>query len=351
VPSAAAQTLDPDELLVRATALEDEGKFLDAARTLERLPRSERDDLTDVRIVQLRHKGFVEAQATPVAPRAEAEAPVDRFPGALEAPEVGRDELTPELLASALHHHGCLLVRGLLAPGVCEQLRSDIDEAFAAFDELGPFKLSTPGPWFARLDGEGYEPLDPLGTAFLRTGGGVYAPLAPRAFIEYRQALDDAGVLEIIHEKLNGTPVVSVNKCVLRRIGGGAQPTWHQDAYYLGENAKALNLWLSLSTCGADTDVMGLEILPGRQHRVAQQGTHNAVDERAVAHEVVQGIAQASGRPIYRPLFEPGDGILFDHLFLHRSDVRPLPRERYAVESWFFTADEYPEHLIPVVAG
>jgi len=308
--------------------------------------------MVDVQIVRLRHRAFGELTAAAASDGAEVPPPVDHFPGAVEAPEIGGGELTAELLASALHHHGCLLVRGVVAIERCAKLRSDIDEAFAAFDARGPFTpVEATAPWFMRLETDGFEPLDPLATAFLRTGGGVYAPCAPRAFIEYRQALADAGVIDVVAEQLGAVPIVSVNKCVLRRIGGGAQPSWHQDGYYLGENAKALNLWLALSRCGADTDEMGLEILPGRQSGLAQQGTHNAVDERAVAHEVVEGLAETSGRPIYRPLFEPGDGIFFDHLFLHRSDVRPLPKERYAVESWYFTAHEYPDHLIPVVAG
>jgi hypothetical protein len=66
---------------------------------------------------------------------------------------------------------------------------------------------------------------------------------------------------------------------------------------------------------------------------------------------VARRLADESGRPIQRPYFGVGDAILFDQFFVHRSDVRPLTRERYAIESWFFTADGYPDHLVPVVAN
>jgi hypothetical protein len=352
VPTSTGAARHPSDLLQVADELESQARALDAARVLEAIPREERDPMVDVRIVRLRHRAFAELHEPPPEPLPVATL-VDRFPSAVLAPEVHRDDLGVDVLTSALHHHGCLIVRQLLSDGVCAELRSDIDEAFAAFDDRGPFTpVDATAPWYAQLEiDDGFEPLDPLGTAFLRSGGGVYAPLAPRAFIEYRHALADIGLIDVVAEHLGAMPVLSVNKCVLRRIGGGAEPTWHQDASYLGEDARAINLWLALTECGADTEVMGLEILPGRQHGLAEQGTHDAVDARAVAHAVVERLAKESGRPIYRPLFEPGDGILFDHLFLHRSDVRPLPRERYAVESWFFPANDYPEHLIPVVAG
>jgi hypothetical protein len=269
------------------------------------------------------------------------------------APEVARRDLTGELLNAALHHHGCLLVRGLLPPESCAGRRDDIDRAFEAFDDRGMFKpVEMTAPWYARLDfDEGFEEPDPLATAFLRSAGGVYAPTAPRAFVEYRNLLEDVGLIAAVGDYFQAIPILSVNKFVLRRIGGGAQPTWHQDGYYLGASGRAVNLWVALSTCGGDSDTMGIDILSGPQQGLAAQGTHDAVDDRAIAQEVVEDLSRSTGRPIQRPLFEPGDGILFDQYFIHRSDTRPLPKERYAIESWFLTAHNYPEHLIPVVAG
>lgn len=324
--------------------------MLDAARTLEAIPRDERAPDTDVHIVELRHLGFSELEER-AAPEATQHTPADPFPGMSGAPEIDKADLDVALLTATIHHHGCLIVRGLFDAATCDLLRADVDAAFAGFDARKPFADEPATEWYAPLDPQSpYEPADPLGTAFLRSAGGVYAPHAPRAFVGYREALAGSGVLAVVEAYLGDVPVFSVNKTVLRRIGGGAQPSWHQDAYYLGVGTGALNLWLSLSTCGGDTEVMGLDILPGRQQGLAAQGTHDAVDDRAVADPVVEELAAATGRPVQRPHFEPGDGILFDQYFLHRSDIRPLPTERYAIESWFFTPTGYPHHLIPVVA-
>ena len=51
-----------------------------------------------------------------------------------------------------------------------------------------------------------------------------------------------------------------------------------------------------------------------------------------------------------RPLFEPGDALLFDDLMLHRTAAAPgLTRARYAIESWFFAPSTYPADQIPIV--
>ena len=51
-----------------------------------------------------------------------------------------------------------------------------------------------------------------------------------------------------------------------------------------------------------------------------------------------------------RPLFAPGDVLLFDHLFLHRTASEPTMTDtRYAIESWFFAPSAYPEKQVPIV--
>jgi hypothetical protein len=339
------------DVVASATALEVDGRFLEAARLIERLPRTDRDPLLDVHAVSLRHRAFAEFDG---APSAEVPStPPDLFGDTRSAPEVSATALAGDVLDSALHHHGCLIVRGLVPSERCPGLRADIDRAFDAFDDRGLFRpLEQTAPWFARVEhDERFDEPDPLATAFLRSAGGVYAPTAPRAFIEYRNLLEDVGLIGVVGDHLRDMPVLSVNKSVLRRIGGGAEPSWHQDGYYLEVEGRAVNLWVALSRCGGDSDVMGLDILAGPQHGLAPQGTHNAADPRAVAQEVVEDLAVSTGRPIERPLFEPGDGILFGQYFLHRSDIRPLPTERYAIETWFLSAHGYPDHLVPLVAG
>ena len=45
-----------------------------------------------------------------------------------------------------------------------------------------------------------------------------------------------------------------------------------------------------------------------------------------------------------------GDALIFDHLFLHQTYIRPtMTRERYALESWFFAPSVFPADQIPFV--
>jgi hypothetical protein len=48
------------------------------------------------------------------------------------------------------------------------------------------------------------------------------------------------------------------------------------------------------------------------------------------------------GASVVRPIFEPGDVLLFDQMFLHRTASDPdMKRERYAIETWFFAPSMY----------
>jgi hypothetical protein len=53
---------------------------------------------------------------------------------------------------------------------------------------------------------------------------------------------------------------------------------------------------------------------------------------------------------VNRPIFEQGDALLFDELFLHRTACEPeMTRERYAIETWLFAPSVYPDKQIPLV--
>ena len=50
-----------------------------------------------------------------------------------------------------------------------------------------------------------------------------------------------------------------------------------------------------------------------------------------------------------RPIFEPGDALFFDELFLHQTGSDPsMPNPRFAIESWFFGASAFPGDYAPV---
>ena len=54
---------------------------------------------------------------------------------------------------------------------------------------------------------------------------------------------------------------------------------------------------------------------------------------------------------IIRPVFEPGDALLIDSLFLHQTGSdRGMPNPRFAIESWFFGVSAFPEGYVPLAA-
>ena len=63
-----------------------------------------------------------------------------------------------------------------------------------------------------------------------------------------------------------------------------------------------------------------------------------------------QVAADAAGDAgILRPIFEPGDVLLFDDLFLHSTAADPSMRKsRLAIESWFFGASASPAEYAPL---
>lgn len=343
---------DVGETLTRARELASAGEFLEALelyRSLETPP----DPAVAVEEVQLRHRAFgpLRRQTGNDSRPWPPDVP-DLFPEGGQPPEIAFADLTPQLVASAIRHHGCLLVRGILGPDEANALHPAIDRAFEAFGRTNgdPSRDAEP-PWYVPLElDEGYE-VTPLATAFLWSASGLYAGVSPPALIQYLRALERAGFLDIVERHLGEPPALSLNKTVLRRNEGGAEPTWHQDGIYLGTERPAVNLWLSLSSCGGDSDTMGLNILPRRVDHLLPGGTHDAIDHRAIADAVVQEeAARAPAAPVTTPYFEPGDGLVFDQVFVHRSEARKLPGRRYAIESWFFAPSGFPDGLVPLVA-
>ena len=162
---------------------------------------------------------------------------------------------------------------------------------------------------------------------------------------EMLDTFERVGLREVITEYLGERPAISVNKCTLRRVDSSAGTAWHQDGAFLGEGVRALNVWVSLSHCGVDAP--GLDIIPRRLENIVSTGTEGAIFEWSVSDQVAAEAAGDAG--IVRPTFEPGDVVLFDDLFLHRTAVEPeMPNTRYAIESWFFGPTGFPPNYTPI---
>ncbi len=74
-------------------------------------------------------------------------------------------------------------------------------------------------------------------------------------------------------------------------------------------------------------------------------------DEAVLDYMISQRMAEevAGPTPILRPIFEPGDALLFDDMFLHKTGSDPsMPEPRFALENWFFGASAFPDGYAPI---
>jgi ectoine hydroxylase-related dioxygenase (phytanoyl-CoA dioxygenase family) len=153
-----------------------------------------------------------------------------------------------------------------------------------------------------------------------------------------------AGIPALVDAYLGEPAVISLHKTTLRKADPEVGGAWHQDGVFMGP-VRALNLWLALSACGEDAP--GLDLLPRRLEQYVATGTGDAKLDWTVSDAAV---AEAAGQtPIIRPRFEPGDALLFDERFLHKTGSDPaMTQPRFAIESWFFGGSAFPPAYAPI---
>ncbi len=243
---------------------------------------------------------------------------------------------------------GCVLVRGLVDREQALAMAADIDRAFEAFERV---QAGEPG------DGSGaYEEFEPAPPFDLRAergwvtgGGGLWIADSPKLLFDVLDTFERSGLQRVISDYLGERPALSVNKCTLRRVrpdifAGHTASAWHQDGAFLGD-VRAVNVWLSLSRCGDLAP--GMDIVPRRLDEIAPTGTEGATFDWSVSRSVAEQVAGEAG--IVRPVFEPGDVLLFDEMFLHSTAAdETMPNTRYAVESWFFGPSGFPSEYAPL---
>lgn len=305
------------------------------------------------RILDRRHRaGLALIDAPPERPPRFAKPAYELLPDSVPA-EVGAAELTPELLRAAILTSGCLLVRGLIPKHEAARLVAEIDRAYDARDQH--LAGDSPDPaYFSE-----FEPDPRFDLSWERKliigGAGLWGPDSPRVMVEVLRAFEHAGLRRLTADYLGERCAISVNKCLLRRVSpklfgetaaaGTQKPSaWHQDGAFLGD-VRALNVWLSLSRCGDEAP--GLDVVPRRLDGVVPTGTEGAANDWSVSWAVAEETAGDVG--IVRPIFHPGDALLFDELFLHSTAADPdMPRMRYAVENWFFGCSSFPAQYAPL---
>jgi hypothetical protein len=308
---------------------------------LTRANRERRDAEIDRRLVELRHlAGIRLIEEAPSDP--DFAAPdFDSLPDGSVPPEIGPGDLTPGVLRAAILRHGCLLVRGLVDTDEALALAEGIDRAFEVRAALAAGG-SAPEGYYEELEPE--HPYRINERSWIEVAGGVLGVDSPKLAFEMFEAFDRAGLPALVREYLGERPGISGQKCTLRKAEPEVPGCWHQDGKFLGE-VRTLNLWLSLSRCGDEAP--GLDIVPRRVDHVVEAGTETS--EIQVPQSVVEEMAGDLG--VMRPIFEPGDALFFDEVFLHQTASDPeMPNPRYAIENWFFGPSAFPEDYVPLAA-
>ena len=252
------------------------------------------------------------ARRAPTSPRP---TPTRLPDGRRRCPRSTRADVTPGLLRAGILRDGCVLVRGLIARDAALALRRAdrprrSPSATASRDGERAPRATTRSSAPHALQGASSR------RAWIKEGGGVLAADSPTAGVRDARAVPGRPACPSWSPATSASrPLISVHKTTLRKADARPSPgAWHQDGAFMGE-VRSLNLWLSLSRCG---DVApGLDIVPRRLDELVRPQTDEAVlDTRSRS---ARPRRRAGDTPIIRPIFEPGDALFFDEMFLHQT--------------------------------
>ncbi len=295
------------------------------------------------RLVRLRHAAADAYRPTGREPWPPAHA--DPFPGVPGAiPEIEPGELSGDLLAAAVEHHGSLIVRGLFDADQVARTRRVVLAATDAQPE-DPDRPAAP-VYVPQLG------LDVFNRALRKRvadDNGVWLADTPTALAEVLDDLEASGALGAIHAHFGSRPLISLQKSTLRRNQPEYRYTgWHQDGSFLGASTRAMNVWVALTPCGGDRPAPGLELVAGRVPMLLD--TEDDTGRAAIDGFAVHFQAQATGLEVVRPVFEPGDALLFDEFMTHRTYLtHEMTEERLALECWFFAASHRPDDYVSLL--
>jgi hypothetical protein len=320
----------------------DDELYAEIARLTE-ANRAGRDRATEREILRLRHLAGIRLLAGNGSAPEHPSPDFARLPEAEGLPEIAATDVTPELLRAGILRDGCLLVRGLVGRDQALSFAAQIDRSFEERERLGEGGRPAEGYY------EEFAPEPPFEVGvgarqWVGMGGGVLAADAPMLTSGMLEMFQEAGLPRLVADYLGEPPMITVQKTTLRKAAPEIGGAWHQDGAFMGD-VRALNLWLSLSRCGDEAP--GLDIVPRRLDEIVATATEEAV----LSYQVSQSKAEeaAGDVPIIRPIFEPGDALFFDELFLHQTGSDPsMPNPRFAIESWFFGGSAFPGEYAPI---
>lgn len=333
---------DRDALLAAADLLVSDGRPIDAVELLAEANRGCADAELEVRLRDLRHEAALSLVGIAGPTHWPPHYP-DPWPDLRdELPEITPDQFTTNLLGGSVLHHGCLLIRGLISA----------DDAGRAVELIQTARRQIESPDLGTsADHAFYHPYDsgrPGDTGLRRRGvenGALWLADSPAITAHVLDLLHDAGVVAAVAGHLGVPPVFSLQKSTLRAMAPAHRfTTWHQDGAFLEPSVRTMNVWIALSRCGGDHAAPGMEVMAGRVEKILPTDDDFGLD--AIRGEAMQELA--TGMTVVSPEFEPGDALLFDERFVHRSDLRAgLSETRYAVECWLFSPSHTTSTYVP----
>jgi Phytanoyl-CoA dioxygenase (PhyH) len=293
------------------------------------------------RLLRLRHDAGVRLAREQGARGVHPTPDLDPLPEADGLPDFTPADVTPERLRAAILRDGCMVVRGLVARDTATAFAAEIERAYAERERKDAGGTAEPGYYEEfRVEAPFKGPIRP----WIKEGGGLLAADSPKLAFQMMEMFDTAGIPALVAGYLGEPAAISLHKTTLRKVEPTVVGAWHQDGAFMGD-VRSVNLWLSLSHCG---DVApGLDIVPRRLDSLVATGTDGAF----LADQVSQATAEeaAGDQAIVRPVFEPGDAVIFDELCLHQTGADPsMPDTRYAIECWFFGGSAFPASYAPL---
>ncbi|MEZ5504390.1 MAG: hypothetical protein R3E50_17645 [Halioglobus sp.] len=293
---------------------------------------------------------------------------IDALPDVIAAPdftvpEVNARDFCIEALQQSIRSRGCLIVRDFFTVDEVDEMRAYVEHSFAVnregrlnryltkqVDMSGVLKQTREDIQRKRQQIPTYTDTVRLGKKFPKPYiGDSKSFLTAQTPIVCERMLglfERKRLKDVLAQYFENGPCVSIYKWALRKSAPPQQPIdFHQDGTFMGEEIDSLNCWIPVSDCGAGYDVHGLDVVPVRLKRLFGAGTGVlgwTISEQAVVDEF--------GRDaIVSPTFRQGDAFFFDHLLVHRTQSIPgFSQQRYAIETWFFDAVNFPQNQIPV---
>jgi ectoine hydroxylase-related dioxygenase (phytanoyl-CoA dioxygenase family) len=352
-------SVTPRTDLERVESLADAGRVVEAVDLLAAINARRREPVSEIRLVDLRARaaaattGVGRSPWPPVYP--------DPFP-ALDGriPEVDAEFLTTETLAGAVSHHGCLIVRGVISDAHAADFVDAIERAQRAREHADAQSEAgiddSVAAWYRPFVDERDARDDDRMMSAKRVntlrkqvvnGGGIWLADSPAVTARVLDALAETHVIESVRGHFGERPFFSLQKSTLRRVAPVHKYTsWHQDGSFLDPAVRSMNLWLSLSHCGGDQPTPALEVVPKRVPDVLP--VSNEMANFAISFDLVKEIAKDA--PTVVPEFAPGDALMFDERFVHRTHLtQTMTRPRYALECWMFAPSHQSPNYTPLL--